>query len=308
MPHGHCLLWRPDLLFLHFGGDLLTTLSYFIIPLGLVYFVRKRDDLTFDWIFILFAAFIFFCGVTHLISMINIWHGYYFIEGLAKMSTGIISTITAIMLWKLIPKALLIPSKIMLEQQNIELLNIKNELEETNRTLEQRVLERTCELEKMATLDSLTGVLIRGEVIRYANCELQRQKRHSKIFSLLMIDIDHFKGINDQYGHLNGDKALVNVAQTIFENSREIDIVGRYGGEEFLVVCPETDIDAAFSLAERIRQGVENLTLENIPTISCSIGVAAYAQHDTIESLIDDADAAMYKAKESGRNQVQKAS
>ena len=159
----------------------------------------------------------------------------------------------------------------------------------------------------MATIDSLSGVLIRGEVIRYANFELQRQKRHSKTFSVLMVDIDHFKDINDQHGHLNGDKALVNVAQTISDNSREIDTVGRYGGEEFLVLCPETDIDAAYSLAESIRQGVENLKLDNLPAVTCSIGVAAYAKHDSIEALLDDADAALYKAKESGRNQVQKA-
>jgi len=304
MPHGHCLLWRKDLLFLHFGGDLLTAIAYFVIPIGLVYFVRKRDDLTFDWMFMLFAAFIFFCGLTHLISLVNIWHGFYFIEGLAKISTGVISTITAVMLWKLMPMALLIPSKVILEKQNAELRNIKIQLEENNRSLEQRVLERTCELEKMATLDSLTGVLNRGEVMRYANHELKRNRRYPKSFSLLMIDIDHFKNINDDFGHLIGDEALLHVAQSISDGCREIDIIGRYGGEEFLVICPETDTDAARNLAERIRKAVESLSVENLPKITCSIGVASYIEHDSIESLIDEADTALYRAKRQGRNQV----
>src|SRR5690606_7224548 len=91
MPHGHCLLWRWDLLFLHVSGDILTTISYALIPIALIHLVHKRDDLKFDRIFLLFAGFIAFCGITHLMGLINIWHGYYYLEGLAKLATGLIS-------------------------------------------------------------------------------------------------------------------------------------------------------------------------------------------------------------------------
>ena len=110
MPHGQCLLWRPDLLFLHVGGDVLTVGAYFAIPPAFLILRRHRRDLALDKIMLLFAAFIFLCGVTHLLGMINIWHGYYFVEGLTKLSTGLVSAFTAIMVWLLIPEALKIPS------------------------------------------------------------------------------------------------------------------------------------------------------------------------------------------------------
>jgi hypothetical protein len=153
MPHGHCLLWRWDLLFLHVTGDLLTFTAYFIIPLVLIYLVRKRDDLKFDRIFLLFAAFIAFCGITHFMGLINIWHGYYYIEGILKLSTGLISLTTAIVLWKLTPKILLLPSATLLAQRNEELLKAKQELLEINQTLEVKIAERTNQLHVEANTD-----------------------------------------------------------------------------------------------------------------------------------------------------------
>lgn len=122
MPHGQCLLWRADLLFLHIGGDILTVAAYFIIPSAMIFLIKGRDDLTFNWVSTLFASFIFLCGITHLINIINIWHGYYFVEGLFKFMTGLVSAVTAIMVWKLMPKALAIPSHNDLIQKNKELL------------------------------------------------------------------------------------------------------------------------------------------------------------------------------------------
>ena len=85
MPHGHCLLWRTDLLILHVGGDMLTFIAYMLIPIALVRLVRARDDMRFDWMFLMFAGFIFFCGATHLLGLINVWHGYYFIHGIIQI-------------------------------------------------------------------------------------------------------------------------------------------------------------------------------------------------------------------------------
>lgn len=197
MPHGHCLLWRSDLLLLHVGGDVMTAISYALIPIGLIYLVRKRTDLSFDRLFWLFAAFIFFCGLTHLIGLINIWHGYYFIEGIAKFSTGIVSAITALVLLRLLPVILAIPSQEALHQQNKDLLALKVQLLKANSELEERVRQRTEKLEAIARTDDLTGVINRGEIFRIAHDEFARAQRYERKLSIIMIDIDYFKAIND---------------------------------------------------------------------------------------------------------------
>lgn len=304
MPHGHCLLWRYDLMFLHLVGDVLTSVSYFLIPIGLVYLVKKRDDLMFNWIFMLFAAFILLCGFTHVFGVINIWQGYYFIEGIAKLATGIVSLTTAIMLWYLMPKALAIPSNAMLEERNAELVRTKSKLEESNRTLEKRVMERTRELAELATTDSLTGLLNHAEILKQAEYELNRSIRYKHQFSVLMIDIDHFKSINDEHGHRIGDRVLLEVSNIIKGSCRHIDKLGRYGGEEFLVICPETDKESAYELAERIRAHVDEMKSADIDHVTCSIGVASYTMEEHRDELINSADRALYKAKHEGRNRV----
>lgn len=304
MPHGHCLLWRPDLLLLHISGDILIALSYALIPMALVYIVYKRDDLKFDRLFWLFAAFIFSCGITHVISLVNIWHGYYFIAGIAKSVTGVISAITAVALIRLVPGILKIPSTTDLEASNQALLAAKDELVSANKTLEQRVQRRTQELERLARTDMLTGIANRREVVSVGHREFARAQRYRRNFSVIMIDIDFFKQINDKKGHQAGDDALIHVAQTLQRCCRQSDHLGRYGGEEFLMICPETDIDAAMQLADRCRIAVMEMADE--PGITISLGVADIADEIDLESLISDADAALYRAKEAGRNRVER--
>lgn len=121
MPHGHCLLWRTDLLLMHVVSDVIITLAYFIIPFALVYFVHKRKDLAFNWIFVLFSTFIFACGATHVMSLINVWHGYYYTAGAVKMVTATASLLTAALIWPLIPKLLALPSPAQLKKKNEDL-------------------------------------------------------------------------------------------------------------------------------------------------------------------------------------------
>ncbi|WP_108124188.1 sensor histidine kinase [Saccharospirillum mangrovi] len=155
MPHGMCFLWRPDLLFLHAGSDLLIALSYYSIPLALLMLWRRRPNLEFGWMFKLFALFIVACGTTHLITIWNIWNGQYYLEGFIKLVTAAVSAVTAVMLWPLIPKFLEIPSPLTLAQQN-EALNeemalrhrAEQEIFALNESLEQTVAKRTEELEK----------------------------------------------------------------------------------------------------------------------------------------------------------------
>jgi hypothetical protein len=125
MPHAHCLLWRWDLLFLHVSGDFLTFIAYALIPFALIKLVRKRDDLQFNSVFLMFAGFIGFCGISHLMGLINIWNGYYFIEGIFKFITGVISIVTAFVLYRLIPNILQFPSAKVLAQRNDELQKTK---------------------------------------------------------------------------------------------------------------------------------------------------------------------------------------
>lgn len=157
MPHGHCYLWQPDILWLHVGSDAAIALAYYSIPAALWYFVRKRRDLNtlqLNWIFILFGAFIFACGTTHLIDIWTTWQATYRLEGVVKLLTAVISLSTAVLLWPLIPKALALPSPAQLAASNQALAReVENrgraeaEVRELNRDLERRVQARTHELE-----------------------------------------------------------------------------------------------------------------------------------------------------------------
>lgn len=121
LPHGICLAWQPELLALHVSSDVLTGLSYYSIPLALVYFVAKRRDLAFSWVFGLFALFILACGTTHLFSVWTLWNADYGMEGLIKAATALVSLLTAIALWLLMPKALALPSPRQLAEANAAL-------------------------------------------------------------------------------------------------------------------------------------------------------------------------------------------
>ena len=108
MPHGYCYMWAPEVLWTHVLSDALIALSYFSIPLGLVAFIKRRNDLKFSNVFYLFSAFIFLCGITHIFSIITVWHGTYGLSGIAKIATAIVSFFTAVAVWRLIPVALAI--------------------------------------------------------------------------------------------------------------------------------------------------------------------------------------------------------
>ena len=155
--------------------------------------------------------------------------------------------------------------------------------------------------------DELTGLRNRRFFISRFNEEFERAKRHSGVLGIMMMDLDHFKSINDRYGHLFGDLVLKNVATAISETLREYDIAGRYGGEEFAVLAPGTSSGDLVSLAERIRQTVEQLEIQNssaIVHVTVSVGVAALDEHDSLETLLERADNALYQAKHEGRNRV----
>jgi signal transduction histidine kinase len=155
MPHGHCYFWQPEIVWLHVISDALIALAYYSIPVTLLYFVRKRRDAPFHWIFILFASFILACGTTHLLSIWTLWIPTYRLDGVVKLFTGVISIITAVALYPLVPKALALPrpselreANAALESQVQERLLAERAVQKLNAELEERVRVRTAELER----------------------------------------------------------------------------------------------------------------------------------------------------------------
>ena len=136
MPHGMCYMWQPGVIWLHIVSDALIALAYYSIPITLVYFVRRRPDLEFGWIYLCFAVFIVACGTTHLMEILNIWHPVYWLSGIIKAITALVSVVTAILLVRLVPKAVVIPSPQQLREANDDLRSKTRLLEAANQELE----------------------------------------------------------------------------------------------------------------------------------------------------------------------------
>lgn len=163
------------------------------------------------------------------------------------------------------------------------------------------ISERQTEL---ATLDSLTGIFNRRTILDTAG-RLERSQEHAGKLSILMVDVDHFKLINDNYGHTVGDEVLREITEVLRTQIRATDFVGRYGGEEFLVLMPDTGSDGALRVAEKLRASIE-ASIRRPQPVTISIGVAATKETDpTLDRTLSRADEALYKAKEAGRNRVQ---
>ncbi len=173
----------------------------------------------------------------------------------------------------------------------------------------ERLAQRTAQTWALATQDQLTQVANRQTLLTRLDEEIERATRYGRELSIAMIDIDHFKRLNDTYGHSAGDLVLHRIAQVIQQSVRRVDIVGRYGGEEFMVILPETDVDAAASITEKIRRlvGREEVRLADGTAVGATLsaGVAGgLGAHLRIDALVRDADAALYSAKSLGRDQV----
>jgi diguanylate cyclase (GGDEF)-like protein len=160
------------------------------------------------------------------------------------------------------------------------------------------------ELRHISETDKLTGLPNRGTIDAHLTREVKRAQRHRRDLALVMLDIDRFKSVNDGMGHLMGDRVLVEVARLIRDTVRGIDIAGRWGGEEFLILCPETAQYEALRVAERIREAVEAADFPDGRRHTVSAGVAAFSPGDEEDALLRRADAALYSAKDDGRNCV----
>ena len=159
-------------------------------------------------------------------------------------------------------------------------------------------------LEHLSVTDNLTGLFNRQKLGEVFENELLRSKRFGQPFSVILLDIDHFKQVNDKHGHQTGDQVLLSVARLLADKTRETDTVGRWGGEEFLMICPHTELPGALILAEKIRAAISTHDFPVIHGVTVSLGVSTCRADDGIDELIARADAALYQAKHDGRNQV----
>ncbi len=163
-------------------------------------------------------------------------------------------------------------------------------------------------LKQLASIDPLTGVANLRFFMERAQYDLARIWRYGGALSMMLLDVDHFKSVNDSFGHAAGDQVLRGMAGVCQETLRDSDLLGRIGGEEFAIVLPETEVDGAFGVAERIRSMVETTKFgyeDRLIDVTVSIGVAACGKEgETIEEVMKRADTALYDAKRSGRNKV----
>ncbi len=160
-------------------------------------------------------------------------------------------------------------------------------------------------LRRLSNLDSLTSAANRRHFFELAEREFSRIRRYKREMSIVMLDIDNFKNINDSNGHATGDKVIVALVQLALAKLRHLDVIGRLGGEEFAILLPETGITEALAVAERLRNSVETEIGRDVPPVTISIGVSSVTAEDkSFEAALARADAALYQAKAGGRNLV----
>jgi len=178
--------------------------------------------------------------------------------------------------------------------------NLEKKVEE--RTLELK--EKNLELKKLSVTDKLTGLYNRIKLDESLIIAKERVDRYDEIFGVIIIDIDFFKSVNDTHGHQAGDVVLVEFASILKNSVRRTDILGRWGGEEFMIVCTQTNLENIMILAEKLRKDIESFNFSIVKHKTASFGVATYQKGEALETMIDRADQALYIAKEKGRNKA----
>ncbi|MFT5659991.1 MAG: diguanylate cyclase (GGDEF)-like protein/PAS domain S-box-containing protein [Sulfurimonas sp.] len=183
-------------------------------------------------------------------------------------------------------------------------ITLKKVLEEFNHKLEKEVKKQTYILEQLAMTDKLTGLYNRLKIDEDLASNYTNFRKFNENFSVIIIDIDHFKDVNDTYGHQVGDIILQEVTKEIKNSIRLTDTLGRWGGEEFMVICPLTDKEKAYEVAHKIRLAIENYTFSRVKKLTISAGVSDIILSQDVEQMVSYADTVLYNAKHSGRNQV----
>lgn len=192
------------------------------------------------------------------------------------------------------------------DKDNIIMTNLMIEMLQRNAKLNRQLEAKISEVERLSVTDQLTGAFNRRKFISVLENEMDRMTRYDRHFSLIMFDIDHFKRVNDTYGHDVGDFVLREISKNAKERLRVSDTFARWGGEEFMILAPETPIEDALHLAEILRSSVEGYNFSPVDRVTSSFGVVCSSVKglDTIDDLTKAVDEALYQAKRTGRNKV----
>ncbi len=174
-----------------------------------------------------------------------------------------------------------------------------------NKTIFPKIISMELELKKLAATDSLTQAYNRTKFDEVIRQEIERAKRYNSLLSIIMFDIDNFKNVNDRYGHLAGDYVLKTIARLTKANIRETDYLIRWGGEEFMLILPETGLEKSQELALRIKRKISEFAFDSVGEVTVSFGVTQFKSEDSEDEFIKRADDSLYRAKENGRNRVE---
>lgn len=199
----------------------------------------------------------------------------------------------------------------ILSRYQLGLVEANNELTQLNINLENKVIETKQELEKLngelqgvVTTDSLTQIANRFALFNYLREEVHRAERFNQAFSIVLFDIDCFKNINEKFGHEAGDKVLQQLTRLVYNQVRSVDVVGRFGGGEFLILMPNANVNTASENAEKIRKLIEENVFEDEMKVTVSLGVAEYRKNYKVADILKASSTALYSAKDQGRNRV----
>lgn len=280
MPHGTCFFWNVPLTTLHVFSDGLTAIAYLSIPV-MIYLNRQWAREKIRPVLLLFAAFIFSCGISHFLTVWNIWHSNYWVEGIEQLLTGIISAFTAIYLYYKIPDILGTEKALELAQHQ-------------------------------ALTDELTGLINRRGLDSVVASNMLQRRKSTMVHSLIMLDLDNFKAINDTFGHGMGDRLLQKVAHILQANIRSLDTAARIGGDEFAVFLPGCPQSQAKEIADRLRHEIAQLNTqldpqrEDVPnlSISSSMGLLTTRRELPLLQFYEAADQLLYTSKHQGKNQI----
>ncbi|WP_295895027.1 transporter substrate-binding domain-containing protein [uncultured Vibrio sp.] len=190
---------------------------------------------------------------------------------------------------------------IIISYWNRKVIKANHLLKEAKLDIEQK----NRELEKLATTDKLTSLYNRRKIDELLQIEVNRSNRFNHTFGVVILDLDYFKKVNDKFGHQVGDKVLKELSTLLAAQIRKTDFIGRFGGEEFLIICPESDAVSIYKLMETIRLELSSQCFTTVGTLTVSMGISIFKPGDDIDSLIKRADTALYKAKDEGRNRVE---
>lgn len=230
-------------------------------------------------------------------AAINKWTAVKYVEGVSYS-----------MIWKIVALSAAIIIIIVLWNRQLVAAKEKTQQAHEKLSVAQNLLKKkNSELEHMAVTDRLTGLANRMKLDVTLQSEVARTKRYGHPLTVILMDIDHFKIINDKLGHQAGDKVLQNIAKTIQNNVRSVDLPGRWGGEEFMIICPETDLQGGLRIANKLRNDLENWNVTNLTTATGSFGVAELRTGEDEDELVRRVDKALYNAKKKGRNRVEQA-